>query len=139
MIYRTELKRQQRAAFTLMEMLVVVAIIVALAGIGGFFLLGALGSSQKDIALTQVKGPLSNACKSYYLKHQKFPDSLAVLLQKDEFGILYLDDPNAINDPWGRPYQYNAAGTENGGRQPDISCDPPDGSPRIGNWPKRTN
>src|SRR5476651_312461 len=99
MLLRQEQKIRRRAAFTLMEMLVVVAIIVALAGIGGYFLLGALGGSQKDIAQTQVKTTLTNACQSYYLKHQRFPDSLQVLLVKDEFSMLYLDDPNAILDP----------------------------------------
>ncbi len=41
MLLRQDGKRNRRAAFTLMEMLIVVAIIVALAGIGGYYLIGA--------------------------------------------------------------------------------------------------
>ncbi len=57
MLQRHAINRQKRAAFTLMEMLVVVAIIVALAGIGGFFLLGALEDAKVDVR----RGPPSRA------------------------------------------------------------------------------
>ena len=46
MLPRKDRNRQRRSAFTLMEMLVVVAIIVALAGIGGFFLMGVAGRAE---------------------------------------------------------------------------------------------
>jgi general secretion pathway protein G len=137
MLLRQEQKSRRRAAFTLMEMLVVVAIIVALAGIGGFFLMGQMESAKKDLALTQVKGPLTNACMSYSIKHGKFPDNLQVLTEPDEYKVLYIDDPQALIDPWRKPYTYDAGGANQQGRKPDISTMAPDGT-LICNWPIKT-
>lgn len=135
MLQRKDSKRQRRAAFTLMEMLVVVAIIVALAGIGGFFIIGQLTGSQKDVASAQVNGPLTQACQAYFIKHQKYPENLDILTQQDEFKMVYLDKRDAIIDPWGKLYQYNPAGTNNNGTKPDIWTVAPDGT-QIGNWSK---
>jgi type II secretory pathway pseudopilin PulG len=118
-----------------MEMLVVVAIIVALAGIGGYFLLGQLGQSQKDVAKAQVKGALTDACKTYYINNNQWPESLQQLLQRDAKGKgPYLEDADALKDPWDQPYQYDRTGSNNGGRRPDIWAVAPDGT-KIGNWP----
>jgi len=128
-------RQQRRAAFTLMEMLVVVAIIVALAGIGGYFLMGAMSSAEKDIARIQVRGPLTDAVKTYYLRHKQWPQSLQILLQVDQkTGQPYLEEQSAIIDPWGKEYQYNPAGTNNGGRRPDIWTNDPTTGEEIGNW-----
>ncbi len=140
MLLRQDSKRQRRAAFTLMEMLVVVAIIVALAGIGGFFLMGALGGAQKDIAQTQVKGALTQACQAYFTRHNgTFPETLAELLKKDEFGGPYLESPDALIDPWKQQYQYDKSGQMNNGTKPDIwTVDPKEPGVKIGNWSKLT-
>jgi len=134
MIRRTEVKRRQRAAFTLMEMLIVVAIIVILAGTGGFYLMGALGDAQKDLAQTKAKATLTNACQQYKLRHNgQYPDSLETLLVKDAKGDACLEDRDALMDPWGVPFMYDKAGPRNNGRKPDIWTKGPDGVD-IGNW-----
>jgi general secretion pathway protein G len=133
MIQRTQTKITRRAGFTLMEMLVVVAIIVALAGIGGFLILPQLVSSQKDAARAQVNGPLSQACKTYFIKNQSWPPSLQVLLTPDSHKMVYIDRPEALLDPWGNPYQYDPSGAKNNGTQPDIWTTHADGT-IIGNW-----
>lgn len=126
--------RDRRLAFTLMEMIVVVAIIVALAGVGGYYLLGAMGQSEKDVARTKAKGPLTQAVQTYYINNHTWPSSLQELLNKDSKGKgPYLEDQSALLDPWEKPYQYNAQGSHNNGRRPDIWTIAPDGT-EIGNW-----
>jgi len=100
-----------RAAFTLMEILVVVAIIVALAGVGGYFLIGQLTQSKADVARLQAK-KLKEACTTYFIRTGGFPTSLNDLVQPPAGGIPVLEDPKAIIDPWGQPYQYQNMGTK---------------------------
>jgi general secretion pathway protein G len=133
MILRREVRRSRRAAFTLMEMLVVVAIIVALAGIGGFFLMKQLSGAQNDVAATQVKGPLTNAVQAYKVKNHQYPQSLQQLLQPDAKGNIYIEEADALIDPWQQPYKYDPSGPNNGGRRPDIWTVSPEGI-TIGNW-----
>jgi general secretion pathway protein G len=123
-----------RAAFTLMEMLIVVAIIVALAGLGGYYFLGQLNEANKKIAKTKAETTIMQACVAYYTGHgNQWPQSLQVLLQKDDVGGPYLKSEDDIKDPWGNYYQYNPnAQTVNGAAEPEIFTSAPDGT-RISN------
>jgi len=125
-------QRQTRRAFTLMEMLVVVAIIVMLAGIGGYYFVQAQEDAKKGTAKAQTK-VLTQACEAYRISHGFYPQSLQILLQQDEEGGPYLKTMDALIDPWKQNYQYNQAGPNNGGRQPDIWAQSPQGQ-QIGNW-----
>jgi type II secretory pathway pseudopilin PulG len=117
-----------------MEMLVVVAIIVALAGVGGFYFMQAADKAKVDIARTKAKGDLTTACKNYWLDHNnQWPPSLEVLVTGDENGKVYLEDAEAIRDPWGQPFTYDPSGNHNAGRKPDIYTTSPGGE-QIGNW-----
>lgn len=143
MLLRERLTNRRRAGFTLMEMLIVVAIIVALAGVGVFALMPMLTGGQKDTALAQIKG-LTGACEAYAAKHGgNFPDSLEQLTVKDELGYgPYLKNTDALFDPWSTPsvprkYQYDKNGTKNNGVTPDIwTVNPKDSNDIIGNWPR---
>jgi type II secretory pathway pseudopilin PulG len=113
------------------------------------FFLGPMGggSSQFDTAQIQVKA-IAIVCDAYKEKNAKYPETLATLLVRDEFGTIWIDDPAKLIDPWGRPYQYDAKGPNNKGLHPDIWVVTPDdgwwlgiwrADPRgktIGNWPK---
>jgi general secretion pathway protein G len=132
MVLRTN--RNRRAAFTLMEMLVVVAIIVALAGVGGYFLLQTLAGSEKDVAKVQAR-VLTDACNEYKIRNKQWPDSLEQLLQKDAKGYgPYLESRDNLKDPWGKDYVYDRGGGRNNGSKPDIYTTAPDGT-QVGNWP----
>jgi general secretion pathway protein G len=134
----------RRTAFTLMEMLVVVAIIVVLAGVGGSYLLGRLEESKISAAQMQAK-VVGEAVRVYSLNNGGPPGDLTVLLQKDAEGRgPYLERTDAILDPWGRQFQYDPSGANNARvgavvTIPDVFCIPPGGTMPVGNWkePKR--
>jgi general secretion pathway protein G len=127
--------RLVRTAFTLMEMLVVVAIIVALAGMGGYYYFAQLDKANESKAKTQVKTTLEQAAKTYYTNNRMWPENLQILLQADpnNAGKPYLESQEAIIDPWNQPYGYDAGGAHNNGLKPDIWANSPRG--QIGNWP----
>src|SRR5438128_1909846 len=76
---------RRRAGFTLMEMLIVVAIIVALAGISVVSYFAVFETSKNKIATSQIKS-LTVACDTYRLDNKVNPESLNALLQKDPLG-----------------------------------------------------
>jgi general secretion pathway protein G len=126
-----------RGAFTLMELMVVIAIIVVLVGIGGFAYMKTLDDSKVQSAQLKAKGDLTTACKTYKTKVGEYPNQLTDLLQKTSEGFgPFLESEEALLDPWERPYQYNAAGPRNNGMQPDIWTTDPGSGQEIGNWPK---
>jgi Type II secretion system (T2SS), protein G len=103
--------------------------------VSGYLWVGQLGVDQRDTAQIQVKA-LAVVCDAYKVKHGKYPDTLATLLERDEFGAIWLDDPAKLIDPWGRRYQYDPKGTNNNGLHPDIWVVTPDDGTIIGNWPR---
>jgi general secretion pathway protein G len=130
---------RRRAAFTLMEVLVVVAILVVLAGIGGVIFLRAQEDAYRDIARIDLKS-LTEACQAYARSHGgENPQTLQELVQPSDGGRPYLEAKKLL-DPWGRPYQYNPQ-SQNANNQaagkPDIwstgaNLNDPNGT--IGNW-----
>jgi len=136
MTLRTHLSRQaRRSAFTLMEMLIVVAIIVALAGIGVVYIIPQFQKSQEGVAKAGAMA-LDQASQMYFKDHNHWPQSLNDLIQKDENGGPYVQ-PDALNDPWGQPYRYDPNGANNAGMKPDISTTAPGTQKVIGNWGKK--
>jgi general secretion pathway protein G len=101
MIVRQTSRTLPRSGFTLMEMLVVVAIIVALAGIGGYFLLGTLQTSQEDIARLKAR-KLAEACEQFYLRTKQYPQDWDNLYQ---INPPILKEKNGHLDPWGQEYK----------------------------------
>jgi general secretion pathway protein G len=122
-----------RSAFTLLEVLIVVAILVVLAGVSSLYVFRYLEESKRDRAKADLQ-TLTTACQSYRIKAGDFPPSLHALLQPPQGGLPYLESAEHILDPWQHEYQYNAAGPNNGGLKPDIWTTAPDGT-QIGNWP----
>ena len=129
-------QHHRRAAFTLMEMMVVVAIIVALAGIGIFYMAGQAEEGNKTKAKADIKN-LTSAVTAFKLNHPDigWPQDLQSLLQRDDQGHgPYLTSAESLSDPWNRPYQYDPSGSRNNGLQPDIYTTIPNGQGIIGNW-----
>jgi general secretion pathway protein G len=121
----TTRNRQRRAGFTLMEMMVVVAIILSLAGLGIVYMAGQADEGVKTRIKTQIKS-LTDVAIIYKTQHNgEWPQSLEQLTQVDPVTgnppYIKMED---MLDPWNRPFQYSVTGQNNNGMQPDISCTP---------------
>jgi general secretion pathway protein G len=123
-----------RSGFTLMEILIVVAIIVVLAGVGTFYLIPMLGGAKDDVAKAQAK-TISEACQAFFANNSRLPQSLQELTTRQPNGKGALLEPDAIMDPWDKLFQYDPSGQMNDGNKPDVWTVSPEGK-RIGNWSK---
>ena len=92
------------SGFTLIELMVVVAIIAVLATTAGLYLGTALDDADVAKAQTEIKA-LKGAVTAYMLKNnRRLPDSLDQVAE-------YMDPPQIPEDPWGNPYQYTKDGS----------------------------
>jgi len=109
--------------FTLLELLVVVAILGLLAAYVGPRYFSQLGRSEAGVAKAQIDA-FVKALDQYRLDTGDFPSTeqgLSVLFRKPE-GVERWNGPylrkEAPADPWGRAYQYRYPGTD--GRDYDV-------------------
>src|SRR5260370_35821429 len=124
-----------RAAFTLTEMLVVVAIIVVLAGIGGAILLPTLDKAKDDTDRAQAH-TVAEACKHYQINNDTMPNNTQVLTQPDpnNGNKPYLSQ-DAILDSRKQPFQIDPSG-QMSGTEVDVFTTNKNGE-KIGNWKKK--
>ena len=120
-----------RRGFTLMEILIVLAILAVIIGLVLPNLLSQQKEANKKTAKIQVSA-VEDACKIYAAGHDaEFPASLDVLNNKpagdDRWSGPYLEKGKTPVDPWGNPIQYQYPGTHTaGGERPDIWSMGPD-------------
>lgn len=101
---------------TLLELLVVLAILALIATIAVPALFGQLAASKTKTAQIQIK-ELGNVLDMYRLDVGSYPseaDGLDSLVNPpsglERWNGPYLRNPEALTDPWGRPYQYRLPG-----------------------------
>lgn len=108
--------RRRRGGFTLVEMLVVLAIIGSIVGLVGPRVLNYLSDSKVKTAQIQMEN-LASALDLFYLDSGRYPSSeegLAALVQRPgnvaSWNGPYLKTAGVPKDPWGRDYLYRSPG-----------------------------
>jgi general secretion pathway protein G len=101
----------RHSGFTLIEILIVVAIIGLLVSIVAPNLLGRFESSKGEIAKAQVE-TLASSVQSFYLDVGRCPTSLNELVSSSDkkWKGPYLSKKTVPLDQWGREYQYKCPG-----------------------------
>lgn len=135
--------RRLKAGFSLVEMLIVIALIAVV----GTLLIGRIGSlfggAQEDVAKQFVDQALKAPLLKYRIDTGSYPTNedggINALLNAPPSKQAKWKGPyieKLPEDPWGRPYEYKYPGTKN----PDgydlwsLGPDPQSESDNIGNW-----
>lgn len=145
---RRRLARQASRAFTLLEILVVLAILGLLVSLAVSNLDKIFGGAQDQAAEMFVKQSVKVPLTSYRMNMGDYPstaEGLRALItppanKADRWKGPYIEGELPA-DPWSEPYQYRYPGTKNK-TGPDIWSKGPDKQDGtgddIGNWPKDT-
>ncbi|HEY0945520.1 MAG TPA: type II secretion system major pseudopilin GspG [Opitutaceae bacterium] len=144
---RSSLRRLQRAraAFTLLEILIVLAIIGLLVGLAVSKFENIFGSSQQEVARLFVGQSMKLPLTSYRLHMGDYPSTAEGLQslvsapanKADRWRGPYIDGSKVPLDPWQEPYVYRYPGAKNKGGYDLFSKGPDkqeDTADDIGNW-----
>jgi general secretion pathway protein G len=144
--HRSARRRASRVTgFTLLEILVVLAIIGLLAGLAITNVDKIFGSSQAGVAKLFVTQTLKPSLNLFRIHMGNFPTSAEGLqalvttpgTKNEKWNGPYIEGGKVPQDPWGEPYQYAFPGTRNKdsydlwSKGPDKQSGTPDD---IGNW-----
>ncbi len=139
--------RAATAGFTILEMVIVLAIIGMILGVIVTRVGNVFGTSQEKVAQIFVRDSLSLPLTRYRIDLGSFPstaEGLSALVSApssaaDRWRGPYLEVPGGKLplDPWGEAYQYRYPGTKNATSYDVYSKGPdktPDTADDIGNW-----
>ena len=135
----------RNSGFSLLEILIAIALVALLASVALNQLTGIFGDNQEEAARLFVKSNSELALTRYRLDVGNFPTTeqgLDALMKapagkEQRWKGPYIKE--APIDPWGQPYQYRYPGTRNvsGSRSFDIwslGADGVESGDDIGNW-----
>jgi len=126
---------EPEAGFTLVELLVVLAIIALIATLVAPQVLRYLGSARTNAAKAQIHN-IESALEPYYVDNAKYPtaeEGLNALVTapagEPRWNGPYLKGSTALKDPWGKPYLYEVTSDASGVTIKTLGRDgKPDGS-----------
>jgi len=114
------IRKGQDDGFSLVEMLVVLAIMGLLVGLVAPRVLGYLGGAKVDTARAQIRN-IDSALELFFIDNGRYPsdeEGLRVLAIQSEslpqWNGPYLKGADVLRDPWGNPYLYAAAKDDRG-------------------------
>lgn len=123
MVLTRRVRSSTRVGFTLMEVLVVVAILVILAGVASVAVFGYLDKANYDGAkLTIAK--IETAVMAFKVQNGDFPAEISVLAQPLNGMPASLEQKDLI-DPWGQPYVLDVGTLSATGKPRIYSPGPP--------------
>lgn len=102
--------------FTLLELLIVVAIIAIMGGFAVTKLTAVLDSTKVKAVDADIKTFMMNL-ERYYIEHNSYPTTAEGLQKLVDTGMLE-KKKGALLDPWDNPYQYRYPGQNSEG--PEI-------------------
>lgn len=106
-------RRRRQRGFTLLEILVVLAIIGLIAAIAAPQVFKSLGGAKSDSAKVQIES-LSTSVDLYRLDVGKLPPDLEALISRpsgeDRWNGPYLRKSAIPKDPWGNDFHYRTPG-----------------------------
>jgi general secretion pathway protein G len=137
-------RRRRQGGYTLVELLVVLAILGLLVAIAAPRLIKYLGSAKSDTAKIQVE-KLGSVLDLYHLELGRYPtddEGLESLFERppqaDSWNGPYLKNRDSLIDPWGRPYIYRSPGQHGDYDLFTLGADGGEGGDGadkdIGNW-----
>ena len=120
-----EFAKTAQRGFTLVELLVVVAILGILGAIAVQEVTGHVATARVTAAEAGVRA-IQEACTAYYLKHKKMPSSLDQLVEGDD--PILDGGEGALYDPWDNRYEMEVKGGKaiiwsHGAKEDDESDD----------------
>ena len=144
MMTKTLRRRRDDGGFTLLELLVVLAIMGLLAAIIAPQVLKYLGSSRTQTAKVQIQNVVA-ALELYRLDVGRYPTQeeglkSVVIAPPTAAGWNgpYLQRSAALNDPWGQPYLYRSPGKHGEVDVYSLGSDKAEGgsgeAADVGNW-----
>jgi general secretion pathway protein G len=138
MIVRTNPQNvlRRREAFTLLEVLVVVAILVILASVAGIYVFRYLDDARYDTTLMKMK-TLEQCCKAYAVKNGgNWPENLQLLIQPPDGGSPFVENgQQALLDSWGQQINYTVTTYSTGEVGPQFTTVSPKGQTIV--WPQK--
>lgn len=111
-------RRSADAGVTIMEILIVLAIIALLAAVVAPRVFNYLGAAKSQTAELQI-GNIETALRLFYIDVGRYPtesEGLSALVVAPagatDWNGPYLEDANGLSDPWNRDYLYAQPDTE---------------------------
>ncbi|NNE92428.1 MAG: type II secretion system major pseudopilin GspG [Verrucomicrobiales bacterium] len=138
-------QRAASAAFTLVELVIVLTIIGILAGSSIYMVVGFIDDAKYQRAENDI-GALKTAIMGFARNNYDRPPTeeqgLMALVERPTSEPVparwrpYLEDQKALIDPWGNPYQYKSPGQRSGKKYDlwSMGENVEDETDDIGNW-----